>query len=367
MAPRLGEGVDAFGRRTGGDQGRQRSSPVACGHPVVREFGRCDGHAADLPPPFEFLAERRMEPVALTVEQLAVRDLREECVPEGVATQRVVEAIGVDEDPLGDRRSKRIRDGPGRHLEDGGEQFVVNAAPGGRRRTEDLLGVGRETGQSGDENVAQARREGPPGDAGTGGRRELLDEERVTAAPLHHVVDGGRRRGDPGKLPHQDEHVMPVQAPQIEPDDPRIPLELGHEREGRIAPIQLIRPERGEQHDRRLPQVAREESEEPAGPVVGPLDVLDHEHHGPVARLAFDHAQHGLEEPRLSLAIELGSRGHRRASEAPPRGAGARSRSAPARAGRRAGQARPIWSARGAPRRRGHTGWRHFPRQGTPR
>ena len=143
-----------------------------------------------------------------------------------------------------------------------------------------------------------------------GGRRELLDEERIAAAPLHHVVDGGRRRGDPGKLPHQDEDVMPVQAPEIQPDDPRIPLELGHEREDRIAPVQLIRPERGEQHDRRLAQVAREESEEPAGPVVGPLDVLDHEHHGPVAGLAFDHAQHGLEEPRLSLAIELRSGGH---------------------------------------------------------
>ncbi len=161
VTPRLREGVDAFGRRTGGDQGRERSSPIACGHPVVREFGRSDGYAADLPPPFEFLAERRMEPVALTVEQLAVRDLGEESVPEGVATQRVVEPIGVDEDPLGDRRSQRIRDRPRRHLEDGGEQFVVDPAPGGRRRPEDLLGVGREAGKSGDENVAQARWEGP--------------------------------------------------------------------------------------------------------------------------------------------------------------------------------------------------------------
>ena len=139
-----------------------------------------------------------------------------------------------------------------------------------------------------------------------GGRRELLDEERIAAAPLHHVVDGGRRRGDPGKLPHQDEDVMPVQAPEIQPDDPRIPLELGNEREGpdRADPAHPVRSV-ASSSDRRLAQVAREEPEEPAGPVVGPLDVLDHEHHGPVASLAFDHAQHGLEEPRLSLAIEL--------------------------------------------------------------
>ncbi len=305
VTSRLGEGIDAFGRRTGGDEGRQRASPITCRHPVVGKFGRRDGYPADFPTSLEFLAEGGMEPVTFTVEQLARRDLREEGVPKGVAAQRVVEAIGVDEDPLGDRRSQRIRDRPRRHLEHGCEQLVVDAASGGRCRPEDPLGVGRKGGQAGNEDVAEARGEGPAGDASAGSRRQLLHEERIAATPLHHVVDRGRRRCDPSEVPHHDEDVMPAEPAEIEPNDPCIPLELGHERQDRIAPLQLIRPERGEQHDRRIAQVAREESEQPAGPVVGPLDVLHHEHDWPVASLAFDHAQHGLEEPRLSLAIEL--------------------------------------------------------------
>jgi hypothetical protein len=243
------------------------------------------------------------------VEQLAIRYLGQERMPEGIATQPVVDAIGIDEDALGDRRSKGIGDGLGRDREHGCEQFVVNAAPGRRCRPEHLLRIGREGRQAGDEHVPQSGREGTSRAVSAECRRQLLDEERIAAGPVHDVVDGGRRRGGPGQLPQQHEDVMAIEAPQVQPDDPGIPLELGHERDDRILPFQLTGPQRGQQQDRRFAQVAREEAEEPARALVGPLDVLDDEHHRAAASLALDHAEHGLEQPRLSLAVELVSRG----------------------------------------------------------
>src|SRR5688572_18076303 len=102
MAPRLAEGIDVLGRGTGRNQRRERPGSIARRDPVVRELVGADGHPTDLPAPLEFPAKRRMQPVSLAVEQLPVRDLSQERVPEGVATKPVVDATGVDEDSLGD-------------------------------------------------------------------------------------------------------------------------------------------------------------------------------------------------------------------------------------------------------------------------
>ena len=98
---------------------------------MVGELGRGDRHAADLTTPFQFATERRVQTVALAVEQLLVGHLGQEGVAEGITAEPAGDPIGVDQDPLADRRPQRVRDRLGRHLEHRRQQRLVDPTAGG--------------------------------------------------------------------------------------------------------------------------------------------------------------------------------------------------------------------------------------------
>ena len=87
VAASLRERVHLLGGGAGGGQRRDRASAVTRRDPVVRELGRGDRHAADLATPFQFATERRVQAVALAVQQLVVGHLGQEGVAEGIAAQ----------------------------------------------------------------------------------------------------------------------------------------------------------------------------------------------------------------------------------------------------------------------------------------
>jgi hypothetical protein len=282
---------------------------------VERELGRRHGHAPDLATPLQLAAERGMQTISLAVEQLVVGDLGEKRVPEDVAARSVVEAVGVDEDALGDRRPQCIGDSLRRHPEDRGQELLVDPSAGRGRRPQEPLRLVREAGQPGDQHVSKRWRERTARavfaavSARIERRRQLLDEERVAAAAVHHRVHARRRRRRGRQRPKQRRDLPTLEALQVYPFDPLVPLKLGDERQRRISPSKIVRAEGHEDQDGRLPQVPRKEPEEAARPVVRPLDVLDDQHHRAAPRLALDDTEDGFEEPRLAGPVEFEARG----------------------------------------------------------
>jgi hypothetical protein len=309
VAPRLRESVYPLGRGTGCCQGRDGANDVARRDPVIRELGRRDRDVTDLPAPLQFAPERRMEAFALAVEQVAGGDLGHERVPEGIATEAITLPSRVDEDPLVDRRSKRVGDRLFRHVEHGREQLLVDAAARSGGGSQDSLRVVWQARQPGDQDVAELRRQVAAVLRVLQRRRQLLDEERIAAGPLQDVVDDRRGRGAWDQGTQEGRHVPTIEPLEIEPCDPRVTLELGDQGQGRIPAGEFQGPERDQEQHRRGAQVPGQEAEQAARAVVGPLDVLDDEHHRPDARLAFDDREQGFEEPRLSGTIEFEPQG----------------------------------------------------------
>jgi hypothetical protein len=74
---------------------------------MVGQLGSSYWDAADLAAPFQFEAERRVEAVTFTVEELAVCGLREQGVVEGIATAH---RLGVHQHGMENGRPQGIGD-----------------------------------------------------------------------------------------------------------------------------------------------------------------------------------------------------------------------------------------------------------------
>ena len=84
MPQRLGMGVDALGLAPGPHRGDERALGLARGMPVVGELAG-EGGAAELRVRLELLGERCVQRLALARQELRVRRLTQQRVPELVA------------------------------------------------------------------------------------------------------------------------------------------------------------------------------------------------------------------------------------------------------------------------------------------
>ena len=144
-------------------------------------------------------------------------------------------------------------------------------------------------------------------------REQLLGEVRV---PLGARVDARDRRlvgGRPEDALELAGGLLAVEGREVEPLGRA--RELGDQALQRRRDVRLVGPHRGHHEQRQLPEVADEEAQQVLGGVVGPVQILDHEHHRPVPRQAPQRGDHGLEPLRTRVA-GLGGGRRRRHGEA---------------------------------------------------
>src|ERR1700748_2666820 len=120
--------------------------------------------------------------------------------------------------------------------------------------------------------------------------------------------------------------LLAGEAWKLEPPDRPHPLPPRPERPQRMGPVNLVRAEGEDQQDAHPSQAADQERDEVERRAIGPLEVLNREHQGPVCCQPLDEAEHdastsaprptntGLTQTRLHLWA-LWQRGKRRAEQ----------------------------------------------------
>ena len=250
------------------------------------------------------VGQPRVQRAALAGQQVAV---------DGLADERVAERVGLagarHEHLVGDRLAQALQQVGLVELREGGEQLVAHRVLDADD-THDLLRGLRQPLHARDEQVAQ--RLGQLVAAVGGGREQLLGVERVALAALEQPVGelvGRRRVEDRGDLRDQ---LVAAEAREAEAVDAGRALELGQQRPQRMAAVQLVRAVGDDERERLVARAAHEEGEEVARRLVGPVQVLEHEHDGLDAAQALDQREQRLEHARLVGAVAFGS-GARRA------------------------------------------------------
>ncbi len=80
-------------------------------------------------------------------------------------------------------------------------------------------------------------------------------------------------------------------------------VELGQQRTQRMAAVELVGPVAEHQHHALAAQAADEEVDERARRAVGPVEVLEHEDHGPLLAEQVEQLEQALEQPHLCRGI----------------------------------------------------------------
>ena len=308
MAPGLAEGEHPLGRQAGGDGRAERARHVVGGVPVAGEdaLDRRGGRVAhQLAALVDGLRQARVQRAALARQQVAV---------DGLADQRVAERVGLaragHDHLVRDRLAQAAQQVGLVEVRQRRQQPVAHRVLD-RDRAHDLLrGVGQPL-HARDEQVAQ--RLGQLLAAVGGGGEQLLGVERVALAALEQAVGevvGGRRVEDRGDLGGE---LVAAEALQPEPVDAGRALELGQQRPQRMAPVQLVGAVGDDQRQRLRARAAHEEGQEVARGLVGPVQVLEHQHDGLDAAEPLDQRQQRLEHARLVAAVAVLRGGVRRA------------------------------------------------------
>ena len=233
-----------------------------------------------------------MQPV-----QLAGQDVGEH----GLVHERVAEAVGRpllvgEEEPGLDARAQvpveRARIAAraagdaagGARDHDVGEQVVLDLAPAHGARPQHGGRTGRHALDPAHDGVVEVRRHRRAG-VGREPGRQLLDEQRVAVGPLHHARRhlGRRRLAEQG--PEQLGDLARAQAGQLEALGAAAG-QLGRELAQRVTRRHVLDPVGADRAHRQGPGGAGEDGDEVEGRPVGPVEVLEHEHHGPGRRRA---------------------------------------------------------------------------------
>ena len=273
VGERLGEGVPRLGR-AGRREGRVEGARQVVGRvPVPRELGQARVVAVG-PCLLEAAREGGVQARPLAREQVVVDGLLEQRVAE-----RVVLVAGTrlgHQDVLADGFAQRGVQGLGVDARRVHEQVRVDVLARGGGHAQDLLGRVGQARDAGEQDVAERRRK--LGRAGVPRRaQELLGEERVPVGPRVDRLDEARLDLVSVDRPELRGELGSVEATQVQPLDPAGAVELGEERQQRVAAVQLVRPVGHEEHDAGVAQVPDEEREQVAGRPVGPVQVLDDE------------------------------------------------------------------------------------------
>ena len=100
----------------------------------------------------------------------------------------------------------------------------------------------------------------------------------------------------------------PVERRELQALDPARPVELGEERQERVASVQLVGSVGQDERHADVAQVPDEEAEQVAGRPVGPVEVLDDEDDRRDRREPVEDAEQHLEQAALRRArVETGS------------------------------------------------------------
>ena len=225
-------------------------------------------------------------------------------MPEGIALDagRRVRDQDLTTDALAERFVQR------RLVERGGgrQQGRVDALAGCRCDAQELLGRFGQVGRPGQEHVAQ--RGGQLGPTILAGRDEqLLAKECVATAPGMDRLDERHVQVVAGDRAELLARLAPVERHEREPFHATGPLELGQERQQRMAAVELVRAVREQEHHRDIAQVPDEEPEQVPGRAVGPMQVLDDEHDRRPRRQALEDAEEQLEQAALARAVAEGT------------------------------------------------------------
>ena len=96
-----------------------------------------------------------------------------------------------------------------------------------------------------------------------------------------------------------------IERSQLDALDGLLPLELGEERQDRMASMELVAPRGQDEEDRCGAEVSDQEAQQVTGRLVGKMEILDDEDDGADPAEALDDAEDELEETGLGVPVEL--------------------------------------------------------------
>jgi hypothetical protein len=181
---------------------------------------------------------------------------------------------------------------------DAGQQPVGHPAAHDRRHPQHPLGRLRQPLDPGQQHLGQGRRQLDPGVGGPGGQ-QLLGVERVALRAGEDVLQPVRRQRSSGDRLQVLGQLDPGEGGQLQPLHRGQPDQLGQQRPQRVAAVQLVGPVADGHGHPAGAQGAGQEGDQVAGGPVGPVQVLQHQHHrGPLGQ-AHQHGPHGVEHLQL--------------------------------------------------------------------
>ncbi len=229
-------------------------------------------------------------------------------MPEGVA----VLPVGAEQAARDDLPHALLE---GQVVEAGGllEQVVVGpAARDGRAAEHSLRGVGEQL-RPGEQQAGQ-----PVGHRGAlgGGLQQLLGVEGIALGPVddlpHHLGVGAAERGQVVG------HLVAVERLQLHRRHRGETLELGEDPAQRVAAVEVVGAVGADEADALGLQHPAEEDQQVAGGLVGPVQVLEDEQHGPRGQEAEHRAEELLlRQARRALPAGVGAAGQQPAEDRP--------------------------------------------------
>ena len=285
MAEGLGRGQDGLGRLGRPHRRGQRADQVVAGQTMVGQLGRGAAGVGGQP-----TGIGGVQPHLLARQQVAVDRLLEQGMAEGVAP-----GGGVDhEHPSVDRLAQALLQVGLGQAGDLGEQRVGHPPAGHRRRPQHPLGRLGQPLDPGQQHLGQGPRQLDPGVASPGGQ-QLLGEERVALGAGVDALHLLRRQWSTGDRLQVLGQLGLGERGQLHPLHSGQPDQLGQQRPQRVTPVQLIGPVADRQGHPARAQGAGQEGDHVPGGRVGPVQVLQHQHHRRPLGAAHQHRPHGIE------------------------------------------------------------------------
>ena len=138
--------------------------------------------------------------------------------------------------------------------------------------------------------------------------QHLDDEERVAFGSLVDDPAQLRRRVVARENADELRHGRRVEGLERVTEHPALAPELGQHLCQRMLDVELGLPVGAEHQETGLARIASQVLQQQQGRLVGPMQVVEHEHHGPVLRGLAQQRAHGLEQPRARALRVAGQR-----------------------------------------------------------